>query len=280
MLDDQTFIPYVVFLGFVFLILLLFYLRKIIQVPKQVQEEILIGNGQTIGKREEQDDYFSTVTSQGHTLAVVADGISGLANGRMASTLAVTTFIREFMKLDRVIKLQEFFSRVALQCNEEILKNLNGAKGGTTLACAVFSHNYLYWGAVGDSIIALYRNGHLVNVNEKHVLGALLEEQYLSGKITKEQAMENPMRKRLVNYLGFEGFKNMEIGDPIQLKKGDKVVLCTDGVYNSLTELELCNILEKTQQPHETAEEIITSIEGKGLKHQDNATIIILEKSW
>lgn len=88
------------------------------------------------------------------------------------------------------------------------------------------------------------------------------------------------MRKRLINYLGFEGFKSMEIGEPISLKKGDKIILCTDGVYNSLTELELCEILEKPLSPNDAAEEIINRIDAKRLKHQDNATIIILEKLW
>ncbi|MFP3917121.1 protein phosphatase 2C domain-containing protein [Lysinibacillus telephonicus] len=279
MFAEQTFTPYIVLLSLICIIFVLFYVRRLVLKP-DLQEELLIGNGQTIGKREEQDDYFSTVISEGHTLAVVADGISGLANGRMASTLAVTTFVREFMKLERYIKLQDFFSRAAKQSNEAILKNLSGASGGTTLACAIISYNQLHWGAVGDSIIALYRNGHLVNVNEKHTLSSLLEEQYLAGQITKQQAMENPMRKRLINYLGFEGFKSMEIGEPISLKKGDKIILCTDGVYNSLTELELCEILEKPLSPNDAAEEIINRIDAKRLKHQDNATIIILEKLW
>lgn len=279
MFKGEAFVPYFIFMIFVCVLLLLFLLRRILNV-QTVEDAILIGNGQTIGNREEQDDYFSTVTVKGNTLAVVADGISGLANGRMASTVAVTTFIREFMKLERFWKISDFFTRVSQLSNSEILRNLNGARGGTTLAAAVISDDYLYWGAVGDSIIALYRNGDLVNVNEKHILGSVLEEQYLSGQITKEQALENPMRKRLINYLGYEGFKNMEIGEPILLQPGDRVVLCTDGVYNSLTELELCTLLEEPISPHEAAEEIIASIEGKRLKHQDNATIIIMEKSW
>nr|WP_106780333.1 protein phosphatase 2C domain-containing protein [Lysinibacillus timonensis] len=279
MFAEQTYTPYIVVLGLICIIFVLLYVRRTVQTP-QLQEEMVIGNGQTIGRREEQDDYFSTVISEGHTLAVVADGISGLANGRLASTLAVTTFVREFMKMERYIKLQEFFTRAAKLSNEVILKKLSGQSGGTTLACAIISYNHLYWGAVGDSIIALYRNGHLVNVNEKHTLSSLLEEQYLAGQISKQEAMENPMGKRLINYLGFEGFKNIEIGEPITLKKGDKIILCTDGVYNSLTELELCEILEKPLSPNDAAEEIIHTIEGKGFKHQDNATIIILEKSW
>lgn len=108
MFAEQTFTPYIVLLSLICIIFVLVYVRRQVLKP-DLQEELLIGNGQTIGKREEQDDYFSTVISEGHTLAVVADGISGLANGRMASTLAVTTFVREFMKLERYIKLQDFF---------------------------------------------------------------------------------------------------------------------------------------------------------------------------
>ena len=178
------------------------------------------------------------------------------------------------------MEARRLLTRVAKQSNSEIIRHLKGANGGTTLAAAIISNGYLHWGAVGDSIIILFRNGDLVNVNEKHILGTMLEEQYLSGQITKEQALTNPMRKRLINYLGYEGFKNMEIGAPVLLKEGDKVILCTDGVYNSLTELELCTILEKPIPPHEATDEIIATIEEKRLKHQDNATIIILANGW
>lgn len=63
------------------------------------KNKIEIGNGQTIGRRDEQDDYFSTAETNNGTIAVLADGISGLANGRMASTVAVNTFIEEFKSL-------------------------------------------------------------------------------------------------------------------------------------------------------------------------------------
>ncbi|MGV2806091.1 serine/threonine-protein phosphatase, partial [Clostridium perfringens] len=69
----------------------LLYIPDIIETNK-------IGNAQTIGKREEQDDYFSSSTTKIGTMAVIADGISGLSHGRMASTLAVTVFSREYLK--------------------------------------------------------------------------------------------------------------------------------------------------------------------------------------
>ncbi len=240
-----------------------------------------IGNGQTIGRRQEQDDYFSTATTVHGTIAVLADGISGLSNGRMASTIAVTTFIRQFLKVDRVQELHAFFTKAARISNSEILHQLRGARGGTTLVAAVISDGRLYWGAVGDSILMVFRDGDFIRINQKDTYESILVERYLDNRITMEQVVANPQKKRLINYLGFEGFRSMAIGkEPFPLQAGDKVILCSDGVYEALTEVEMEQILSQDLPAHEAAEEIIAAVERKNFKNQDNATVVILEKGW
>jgi serine/threonine protein phosphatase PrpC len=64
----------------------------------------------------------------------------------------------------------------------------------------------------------------------------------------------------------------------IQLRQGDKIILCSDGVYNSINEIELEGALSKKIKPKEAAEEIINIIKGKNSPKQDNATVVILEK--
>lgn len=240
-------------------------------------EAIPIGNAQTIGRREEQDDYFASSTTRVGTMAVIADGISGVSNGRMASTLAVTKFTREFLKLDDSKDIHEYFHKAAVASNRAILEQLGGAIGGTTLVVAVISDNYLHWGAVGDSVILLFREGEFLTINSKHTLESVLEAKYLSGEISKEEVTNNPMKNQLTNYLGYAGFKSMEVGEPIPLKPGDSVILCSDGVYDALTEVEMEQILMQHSSPQEMAEEMIFTIERKSYKHQDNATVIILE---
>lgn len=72
----------------------------------------------------------------------------------------------------------------------------------------------------------------------------------------------------------------MEIGrEAIKLNKGDKVCLYSDGVYNSLTEVEMERILSQKIAPYDIAQEIIEAVEQKRLKNQDNATIVILERT-
>ncbi|MEK4114941.1 protein phosphatase 2C domain-containing protein [Paenibacillus sp. FSL W8-0919] len=274
----EEYVPYVVTLLFAAALILLVICRQRM-LRREDRPAVMIGNGQTIGRRPEQDDYFSSVSTDCGTLAVLADGISGLAHGRMASTVAVSAFIREFIQLENGSDLPSYFTRAARISNREILHRLRGGRGGTTLVAAVVQHSKLYWGAVGDSTISVFRNGQFIPMNSKHILEYELEARYLAGEITREAIASHPMRKRLVNYLGFDGFKNLDISpEPFTLRKGDKVLLLSDGVYNALTELELEEILTKRISPNEAAEEIIQAVEDKGYSDQDNATVVILEQ--
>ncbi|MEG0498037.1 MAG: protein phosphatase 2C domain-containing protein [Carnobacterium sp.] len=278
---DQQQTPYIIVCIFIILIITLIIIRT--KLANNVDtEKIAIGNGQTIGRREEQDDYFSSAKTNFGTMAVLADGISGLANGRMASTVAVNTYIQEFLKLNTLVDIEGFFKKTALQSNHMIVQNLNGSNGGTTLVTVLIDNQgYLHWGAVGDSIISIFRNGEFMAINQKHIFETVLKERYISGEITKLEVQENPLKKRLVNYLGYEGFKHLDTGKkPIKLQKGDKVCLFSDGVYDSLTEVEMEKIFSQYSPPHDSAQNIIKAVEQKRLKNQDNATIVILEKNW
>lgn len=281
MMYEQGISPYIIVLICIFILLVLLYSRHIL-LNKNKKVEIEIGNGQTIGTREEQDDSFSTMTTASGTIAVLADGISGLSNGKMASMIAVQTFINEFSNITSTENMRDFFTKAAQLSNREIMYNLKGKSGGTTLVAAIVDNQgYLYWGAVGDSMITIFRNGDFINVNEKQTYESVLEERYISGEITQAEIQANPMRKRLINYLGYSGFKNIEIGNkPIKLNKNDKVVLYSDGISDSLTEIEIEKILSKNILPYDAAQEIVEAVEQKQLKNQDNATVIILANGW
>ncbi len=278
---DHKLVPYIIALIFIVVLIFLLIIRGIL-AQKMEKGKIYIGNGQTIGRRDEQDDYFSTAETAHGTMAVLADGISGLANGRMASTIAVTTFIEEFKKLGSLNQLQDFLKKAAMSSNHMIVENLNGSNGGTTLVTAIIDNDgYLHWGAVGDSVITIFRNGEFLGINQKHIFESVLTKRYIAGEISQLEVQENPLKKRLINYLGYAGFKNLDTGNnPIQLHKGDKVCLFSDGIYDALTEVEMEKILSQQAPPYDLAQNIIKAVEQKRLKNQDNATILILEKMW
>lgn len=237
---------------------------------------IEIGNAQTIGTREKQDDSFASHVSPYGTLAVVADGIGGFLNGNVASKITVNTFVEEFKKGDITGNITYYFQHAAKTANYEIRKKFEDVPCGTTLVSVVLIGNDMYWMSVGDSVIALFRDGRIIPVNRKQNVENWLEDQYFEGKIRREEAMDHPQSRRLMNYIGFDGFEGGEVSPrPVQLKKGDKVLLYSDGV-EALNQIELENILARKAPAYDLADDVIDAINRKNLKSKDNSTIIVI----
>lgn len=235
-----------------------------------------IGNAQIIGTREKQDDSFATSLQDYGVMAIVADGIGGYINGNLASQIAVETYLDEFEKRDVTDNLSYFFQTTAVLANERIRDEFGDAKGGTTVVSVVLIEDKMYWTSVGDSNIAVLRGGRLIEINRKENVKNWLEDQYRAGAIRREEAMGGPMDKRLVNYVGYDGFKKADESDrPIFLKKKDKVLIYSDGV-EVLGQIELETILSKRISAQDMADEIMEAIEKKNVRSKDNATIIIL----
>ena len=259
----------------VILLIIRFKLKNVRVFPK-----ILVGNAQFLGTRDEQEDSFGTTENNNYILSVVADGMGGYSNGKLASSIAVNTFIQEFTSTLDIHPIENFFVNTANLCNRAVLDKSKGKRMGCTLISAIVSEGCLYWASIGDSAIILFKDGELINLNKKHVYKAVLEDQYISGKISEEQLLNDPMKKRIYSYIGAEILKDVETSEkPVRLRTGDKVLLCSDGVYNSLPEIEMENILSRSIDPFETAEEIIDAIKAKNYSKQDNATVIILSCS-
>lgn len=240
---------------------------------------VSIGNAQTIGTREKQDDSFATSICEYGAMGIVADGIGGYINGNLASKITVETYLDEFEKRDVTDNLSYFFQKSAMLSNERIRDEFQEAKGGTTQVSVVLKDDKLFWSSVGDSNIAVFRKGRIIAVNRKENVKNWMEDRYYAGAIPREEALGNQSDTRLVNYLGYDGFKKADESDrPIFLKKGDKVLLYSDGV-EILTQIEFENILSKRVHPQKTADMVIDAVLMKQKKSKDNATIVVMDIS-
>ena len=238
---------------------------------------VAIGNAQIIGTREKQDDSFATSIMPYGVMAIVADGIGGYINGNLASKIAVETYLDEFERRNATDNISYYFQTSAVLSNGRIRDEFGEAKGGTTAVAVVLAEGKMYWTSVGDSNIAVIRNRRLIEINRKENVKNWLEDQYLAGAINKEAAMGGPMDKRLVNYLGYDGFKNASESDrPILLKKKDQILIYSDGV-EVIGQIELENIMSRKGTAQKKAEMIMEAIENKKVNSKDNSTIIILE---
>jgi serine/threonine protein phosphatase PrpC len=242
--------PFLISAGFLMGIFFLFLIRYLL-INTRKKPEIIVGNAQSIGARSEQEDSFASVINEHGVMAALADGMGGYSNGKMASSLVVNLFVKEFTKKRQIEPVDKFFHDTLLLSNKKLLEKAKEKKTGTTMVVVVISEGYLSWASVGDSAIALFRNQEFQNLNQKQIFQTVLEKEYLSGHISKA----------------------------IKLQHGDRIILCSDGVYNSITEIEMEKALMKNLSPDKAAEEIINIIKAKNIKNQDNATIIILEKN-
>jgi len=239
--------------------------------------DVRIGNGQILGDREKQEDSFATEVLEYGVFAIVADGIGSYVNGRVASKLAVATFLREFRKMDISDNIPYFFNRTALNVNSDIKALYGDIPVGTTIAAAIIRYNRLYYGWAGDSTIAIYRAGSLINLNEKDNVGSRLEELYHSGRITREDVLKTPYQERLVNYVGHDEFQGLSLAERvITLKKGDLVLLYSDGL-ETLRKIEIEGILSNLKTPELMVDQFMTAIRYKKVNNKDNATVIILK---
>lgn len=244
---------------------------------KAKSHTIDIGNAQYIGTREKQDDSFGSYQKPYGVMAVVADGIGGFINGDIASSMTVNTFLKEFKKGDITGNVNYFFQTSAKTANHEIRKKFEDTPCGTTVVSVIVNKRQMYWYSVGDSNIAIYRKQRLIPVNRKQNVENWLEDQYFSGKINREEAMNHPQKRRLMNYIGYDGFEGGETCDkPVILQKNDMVLLYTDGL-ETLNQIELETILGEKGEVNDIAEKVMEVIKQKNVKSKDNATVVIIK---
>ena len=247
---------------------------------------LTISNAQDIGTREEQQDAFGVsdasdldfVAHAGVT-AVVADGIGGLVDGGRASRAAVLRFLEAYEAKDPDEPVGEALIRATLDANETVL-SLAGAEGvlgnmGTTLVAATVVEGELSWVSIGDSRLYLLRDGDLNRVTVDHNVATELEEVVAAGRMSAEEALDQPDLAALTSFIGIE---HLEIIDhnvrPLGLRDGDRLLLCSDGLDGPLSDDEIYVLA--SGDPNFAAESLVARALSKGGAHQDNLTGVLL----
>ncbi|HSW35462.1 MAG TPA: protein phosphatase 2C domain-containing protein [Candidatus Limnocylindrales bacterium] len=248
--------------------------------------KVFPSNHQEIGSRERQEDAFAfsdlankrLVLNRG-LLAVVADGMGGLACGERASQAAVNAFLREYNNKNDCEPEGEFLQRAITVSNTAVydLAYTGGEEIdlGTTLAAIMIHQNQLHWVSVGDSRIYLYRHGLMSQLSTDHIYANHLAAQVACGHLSRKEAEEHPERNFLTSYLGLPALTEIDrCSDPVHLESGDAVMLCSDGLYNSLPVDEIISVLKYS--PVNAAEVIGKKAISKSIPYQDNITLVIL----
>ena len=239
-----------------------------------------VGKVHETGARESQQDCFAVLPEElwpeHGLLAVVADGMGGLADGDRVSQCAVSAFFDCFCNVqgEPQLVLLELLRRANNAVNA-LLGPGGASRSGSTLVAALVRDGCLSFVSVGDSRIALLRDGALYTLDREHVYRNELLCAAVNGERSFESALSHPRAGGLTSYLGMGRLKYVDFpAAPIALMPGDRVVLMSDGVYNALGVSELADAL--LLPPEQAAEEIRRAVSAKGYSTQDNYTAVVI----
>ena len=179
------------------------------------------------------------------TLAIVCDGMGGHQGGDVASTMAVSHLGHNFISTDFTeAKIARKWLEVQLNAeNETILKtadrfpDLNGM--GTTVVLAFAFENEALIAHLGDSRAYSYADGKFLQLTQDH---SLVNELVKMCQITKEQAKHHPQKNIITQALGVSSTIDPEFAD-LSLSEETIILLCTDGLTNSLSDPQIQQIL-------------------------------------
>jgi len=244
-------------------------------------------NCQDLGARKRQEDAFafsdlsdSALVENKGLLAVVADGMGGLARGDLASQVAVGIFLREHGNKNPGDSFEHFLRRTVTIANYAVfdlgLDDNGNAPPGTTLVAVVIYRDQLHWVAAGDSQIFIYRDNRLRQLNREHIYANQLQIDVNQGLISRKEAENHPERGYLTSYLGLPELHELDISEePEVLQPGDSVLLCSDGLTNTLTEEEISETLD--EESGNIAEALVNKALEKEKRYQDNITVLLLK---
>lgn len=247
---------------------------------EQLSGEDHIGKLHNIGNRKSQQDSLGITETEKGIFAVVADGMGGLSDGDKVSQKIVMTMLQDAVAVSPSSMENRLFAMIS-HANHEVNRMLgiaNQYKSGSTAIAVLTEEDGFHWVSVGDSRIYLYRGQRLIQLNKEHTYEADLLCQAINEEISFEEVKRNPKRTGLTSFVGMGELKHVDGSYRKLLKqKGDILLLMSDGVFNTLCEEEICQILSTSKNAKEMAEKMEGQVLSRQNPKQDNFTAVIIE---
>jgi PPM family protein phosphatase len=222
--------------------------------------------------RQNNEDALLVGEGEDETLFVVADGIGGFEAGEVASSLAVAVL--------KDLQPDESFKEAIGEANRRIVaagrgdEKLSGM--GTTVVAIRFGGRQgepvAEVAHVGDSRAYLMRGGDMKPITEDH---SLVAELVRSGDLTRDQAAEHPQKNLITRALGAD--EEVDVDTAIlPIEGGDRILLCSDGLSDMVSEAGISEILAESPDDPERAARVLLSaaLDAGG---NDNITVVVVD---
>ena len=229
--------------------------------------------------RKQNQDFYEIVPLNGSsTLSIVCDGMGGAKSGNVASRLATEVFVGEIrrtarmdMEYEQIEQMMRDAVELANRAVFEQSKVSSDFEGmGTTLVAAYLTPQMAVIANVGDSRAYIFDRDGICFMTVDHSLVELMVQR---GEITREQAKNHPGKNLITRAIGTESVVYCDIYRR-ELKHGDAVLLCSDGLSNVLADQEI--LFEVVHGVHKEGccQRLLDIAKSRGAP--DNVTVILV----
>jgi PPM family protein phosphatase len=229
------------------------------------------------GGREKNEDRLGYCYTRDAGLFALADGMGGHPDGEVASQLALQTLAAHFQRISKS-KLEDpvrFLREGIVKGHQQLLrytqqKSLPDSPRTTVVACLLQDHS-AYWAHCGDSRFYLIREGRVLHRTRDHSYAELQE-------VLHPQAAQNEKFNRNVLFtcLGSPGKPVIDSVGPVELMHGDKLLLCSDGLWGNMSDEEIVEQLSFQPLPAAVPELVDRALR-QGGSRCDNVSVLAIE---
>ncbi len=229
------------------------------------------------GDREVNEDALRICKEGNAFCAVLADGLGGHGFGNIASTNVTECFVRQFRHDNEASKIR--IMQEISGCQEQLLQEQAAQEKQfsmkTTICALLVDEERMVWGHVGDSRLYHFREGKLVERTFDHSVPQML---VYAGEISEDQVSMHPDRNRLLRCLGTEWPHPMyTISEELPFEEGHAFLLCSDGFWEWLTDIQIEDCLKGSIGPEDWLEKMYRVIqETIKEKDMDNCSAITI----
>lgn len=239
-------------------------------------------------RSENQDAYVVRSNEEtGHLICVVCDGMGGHNGGKIAGKLASDVFVdtclsnlRRGMSEQEIRSVAEFAVMAANSAVYERSREEGELRGmGTTLVSAIVWDGKAMLNNVGDSRAYLIPHTNeeaaeescgIIRITKDH---SLVEKLVDMGSITEEEARSHPDRNLITRALG-PGAETVSDSYMVQLEQGDCLLLCTDGLIDTVTDQEMEHEIRSCADKNACLDRLLEISKSRGAA--DNVTAVLL----
>ena len=227
------------------------------------------------GGREKNEDRMGYSYTRGSGLFLLADGMGGHPEGEVAAHLALKSMSASYQNVcdSHIEDVSDFLTDAVMSAHRDILRYAleRGMEDTprTTIVAAFIQNGQASWVHCGDSRLYMVRGDELIARTRDH---SYQERHPGTGPLTAHQANRNI----LFTCLGSPTKPILEVMGPVPLQQGDKILLCSDGLWGSLADDEIVRHLGSKSVAQAVPELVEVALEKAGSK-SDNVTVIALE---